>query len=67
MGVRPLPNKFGFESPSFLQRIQEDICGLIHPQSSRFRYFIVLIDVYVQWPHVSLFYTCNVAFARLII
>lgn len=45
LGVRSLPNKFSFESQSFLQRIQGDICGPIHPQSSRFRYFIVLIDV----------------------
>lgn len=67
LGVRPLPNKFSFESPSFLQRIQGDICGPIHPQSSRFRYFIVLIDISARWPHVSLLYTCNVAFARLII
>lgn len=32
------------ESPSFLERIQGDICGPISPLSGPFRYFMVLID-----------------------
>ena len=64
--VRPSPSKINFESPSFLQRIQEDICGLIHPQSGPFRYFIILIDASTRWSHVCLLSTRNIAFARLL-
>ena len=34
MIIRPLFAKVVFESPTFLERIQGDICGLIHPLSS---------------------------------
>ena len=40
----PSFSKFVVESPSFLERIQGDICGPIHPSCGLFRYFMVLID-----------------------
>ena len=36
---RPSFTKIAFESPTFLERIQGDICGPIHPLSAPFRYF----------------------------
>lgn len=42
--VRPSLSKIVFESPSFLEIIQDDICGPIHPPFGPFRYFMVLID-----------------------
>jgi hypothetical protein len=53
------------ESPSFLQRIQGDICGPIHPPCGPFRYFMILIDASTRWSHVCLLSTRNIAFARL--
>ncbi|CAL9025326.1 unnamed protein product [Prunus brigantina] len=64
--IRPSPSKLGFECPSFLQRIQGDICGPIHPSCGPFRYFMVLIDASTKWSHVCLLSTRNVAFARLL-
>ena len=42
--IRPSYTKVNIESPSFLERIQGDICGPIHPPCGPFRYFMVLID-----------------------
>ena len=39
--IKPSFTKVTFESPSFLERIQGDICGPIHPPSGHFRYFMV--------------------------
>lgn len=64
--VRPSPVKLQTESPSFLERIQGDICGPIHPSSGPFRYFMVLIDASTRWSHVYLHSTRNVAFAKLL-
>ena len=36
--------KIAFESPSFLQRIQGDICDPIYPVSGPFRYYMTLLD-----------------------
>ena len=55
-----------FESPVFLERIHEDICGPIHPPCGPFRYFMVLIDASNRWSHVCLLSTRNVAFGRLL-
>ena len=63
--VRPSPSKVGHKSPSFLQRVQGDICKPIHLPSELFRYFKVLIDASTQWSHVCLLSPCNVAFTRL--
>ena len=51
--------KVDIESPSFLQRIQSDICGPL-------RYFIVLVDAFYRWLHVCKLSTRNVAFALLL-
>ena len=64
--ARPSPTKVVIESPTFLQRIQGDICGPVHPQSGPFRYFMVLIDASTRWSHVCLLSTRNFAFARLL-
>ena len=64
--VKPSPSIIAFESPSFLERIQWDICGPIHPPSGSFRYFMVLIDASTRWSNVCLLSTMNVAFARLL-
>ena len=50
----------------FLERIQGDICGPIHPPCVPFRYFMVLIDASSRWLDVCLLSTRNVAFARLL-
>jgi hypothetical protein len=39
--VHPSPAKVGHESLAFLESIQGDICGPIHPPSGPFRYFMV--------------------------
>ena len=64
--TRPSFTKVTSESPTFLERIQGDICGPIHPPSGPFRYFMVLIDASTQWSHVCLLSSRNVAFARLL-
>ena len=46
--IKPSHSKVDFESPSFLQRIQGDICGPIHPPSGPFCYFMVLVDEYCR-------------------
>ena len=50
--IKPSPSKVIVESPLFLQRIQGDICGPIHPPCGPFRYFMVLIDTSIRWSHV---------------
>jgi len=65
--IKPSPSKVIVESPSFLQRIEGDICGPIHPPCGSFKYFIVLIDASTRWSHVCLLFTRNVAFARLLV
>lgn len=64
--IRPSLMKVGVESPHFLQRIQGDICGPIHPACGPFRYFMVLIDASTRWSHVCLLSTRTVAFAKLL-
>ena len=64
--IRPSFTKVTFESPAVLERIQGDICGLIHPPGGSFRYFMVLIDASTRWSHVCLLSSRNVAFARLL-
>ena len=64
--IRPSFTKVTFESPAFLERIQEDIYGHIHPPSGHFRYFMVLIDESTRWSHVCLLSSRNVVFARLV-
>ncbi|XP_074369756.1 uncharacterized protein LOC141711251 [Apium graveolens] len=62
----PFPVKVRLESPTFLERIQGDICGPIHPSSGPFRYFMVLIDASTRWSHICLLSTRNDAFAKLL-
>ena len=64
--TRPSPVKVEKESPAFLERIQGDICGPIHPACGPFRYFMVLIDASSRWSHVSLLFTRNIAFAKFL-
>ena len=64
--VRPSPSKIEKELPTFLERIQGDICGPIHPSCGPFRYFMVLIDASSRWSHVCLLSTRNVTFARFL-
>ncbi|KAL4562174.1 hypothetical protein LXL04_034368 [Taraxacum kok-saghyz] len=54
------------ESPRFLEIIQGDICGPIHPPSGPFRYFMVLIDASSKWSHVCLLSSRNMAFAKFL-
>ena len=37
------------EFPTFLKRIQGDICGSIHPACGPFKYYMVLIDTSTRW------------------
>ena len=64
--TRPSTTKVTHESPKFLERIHGDICGPIHPSCGPFRYFMVLIDVSTRWSYVSLLFTRNIAFTRLL-
>ena len=64
--IRPSPTKIRTEPLAFLQRIQGDICGPIHPPCGPFRYFMILIDASTRWSHVCLLSTRNQAFARLL-
>ncbi|GJS92894.1 retrovirus-related pol polyprotein from transposon TNT 1-94 [Tanacetum coccineum] len=64
--ARPSPLKVEKESLVFLERIQGNICGLIHPPCGPLRYFMVLIDASSRWSHVSLLLTRNVAFAKFL-
>ena len=64
--IRPSFTKVTFESPAFLERIQGDICGPIHPPCGPFLYFMILIDASTRWSHVCLLSCRNVAFARLL-
>ena len=64
--IKPSFTKVEYESPAFLERIQGDICGLIHPPSRHFCYFMVLIDASTCWSHVYLLSTRNVVFTRLL-
>ena len=43
-----------------------DIYGPIHPSCGPFRYFMVLVDASTRWSHISLLFTRNVAFAKLL-
>ena len=64
--VRPSHTKVLVESPTFLERIQGNICGPIHPPCAAFCYFMVLIYASSRWSHVCLLSTGNVAFSRLL-
>lgn len=64
--TRPSPVKVSKETLNFLERIQGDICGPIHPPCGTFRYFMVLIDASTRWSHVCLLSSRNQAFARLL-
>lgn len=64
--TRPSPVKVSKETLYFLERIQGDICGPIHPPCGTFRYFMVLIDASTRWSHVCLLSSRNQAFARLL-
>ena len=64
--TRPSYSKITSESPAFLQRIQGDICGSIHPTYGPFIYILVLIDASTRWSHVCLLSTRNMAFAKLL-
>ena len=64
--IRPSFTKIASESPAFLECIQGDICGPIHPPSGPFRYFMILIYASTRWPHVCLLSTRNIAFSKLL-
>ena len=64
--IKPSFTNVEYESPAFLERIQCDIYGPIHPPSGPFRYFVVLINASTRWSHVCLLSTRNVDFARLL-
>ena len=51
--TRPSPAKVNKETLKFLERIQGDICGPIHPPSGTFRYFMVLIDASTRWSRAA--------------
>ena len=64
--IIPSFTKVMSESLLFLERIQGDIYGPIHPPRGPFHYFMVLIYASTRWSHVCLLSTRNVAFARLL-
>ena len=64
--IKPSTAKVEIESPAFLERIQGDICGPIHPAYGPFKYYMVLIDSSTKWSHVCLLSTRDMDFARLL-
>ena len=64
--TKPSHSKIVVECSSFLEIIQGDICGPIHPHYGPFKYFMVLIDASTKWSHVCLLSTRNVAFSKLL-
>jgi len=54
-----ITRKIRNESILFLERIQGDICGSIHPLCESFRYFMVLIYASTRWSHICLLSTRN--------
>ena len=54
------------ESPTFMKRIQGDICGPIRPPCGSFIYYMVLIDASTRSSHVCLLSTRNMTFGRLL-
>jgi len=64
--MRPSSVKIKTESPTFLERIQGDICEPIHPLCGLFRYFMILIDTSSRWSYVCLLSTRNMTFARFL-
>jgi len=64
--MRPSPARIKIESPTFLERIQGDICGPIHLLCGPFQYFMVLIDASSRWSHICSLSTRNVTFARFL-
>ena len=66
MITRSSPAKIGIEYPTFSERIQGDICGLIYPSCRLFKYYIVLIDASTRWSHMCLLSTRNLVFVRLL-
>ena len=65
--TRPSTKKVDYKSSPILQRIHSDICGSIHPACGPLRYFMVLMDASCKWSHVYLLFTCNIAFACLLV
>ena len=49
-----------------LERIRDDVCGLISPPSGSLDCFMVLIDVSSKWSRMCLLSSRNFAFARLL-
>ena len=47
--IRPSFTKVLSKSPTFLEHIQGNICGPIHPPSGPFHYFMVLINASTCW------------------
>ena len=64
--TKPYFLKIASALPFFLQRIQGNICGPIHPASGPFRYYMVSLDASTRWSHVCLLSTRNIAFSRLV-
>ena len=58
------PSKIKTKSPTFLEFIQGDICGLIYLLCRPFWYFMALIDASSRCSHVCLLSTRNVTFER---
>ena len=63
--LRPSYLKIRAEPLKFLERIQGDICGPRQLLLGPFIYFMVLIEAFTHWSHVSLLSTRNHAFAKI--
>ncbi|KAM3000764.1 hypothetical protein FF2_037133 [Malus domestica] len=66
LNTPPSYTKIIHDPSKFLQRIQGDICGPIHPTCGPFKYFMVLVDASTRWSHVFLLSTHNAAFDKLL-
>ncbi|KAM3003419.1 hypothetical protein FF2_033775 [Malus domestica] len=64
--TKPSYDKISSNPLIFLQRIQGDTYGPIHPPYGPFIYFVVLVDASTRWSHVCLLSTRNAAFSKLL-
>ena len=64
--IKPSYDKIRSNPPIFLQKIQGNICGPIHPPCGPFKYFMVLVDAFIRWSHVCLLSTRNTVLSKLL-
>ena len=63
--IKPSSSKIPNKISNFLEWIQGDICGPIHPPSGPFSYFMVLVNASTWWSYICSLFSRNVTLAKL--